>query len=104
MDANIVKAKLIEVLQAVQSLSGEDCPVIDGGTKPAEALPKFTSKVWPVAAGMLGIALGKSIPCEANIFVDDDTKVPLAINQTVALVLKILEEQDAKEAEVVGAE
>jgi hypothetical protein len=104
MDANTVKAKLIEVLQTVQSLSGEDCPAIDVGTKPAEALPKFTSKVWPVAAGMLGIALGKSIPCEANIFVDDDTKVPLAINQTVALVLKILEAQDAKEAEEVGAE
>lgn len=104
MDANVVKAKLIEVLQTVQLLSGEDCPAIDGGTKPAEALPKFTSKVWPVAAGMLGIALGKSIPCEANIFVDDDTKVPLAINQTVALVIKILEAQDAKEAEEVGAE
>ena len=104
MDASIVKAKLIEVLQTVQSLSGEDCPAINGGTKPAEALPKFTSKVWPVAAGMLGIALGKSIPCEANIFVDEDTKVPLAINQTVALVLKILEAQDAKEAEEVGAE
>lgn len=104
MDPNVVKAKLIEVLQTVQALSGEDCPAINGGTKPAEALPKFTSKVWPVAAGMLGIALGKSIPCEANIFVDDDTKTPLAINQTVALVLKILEAQDAKEAEDVGAE
>ena len=104
MDANTVKAKLIEVLQTVQTLSGEGCPEIDGGTKPAEALPKFTSKVWPVAAGMLGIALGKSIPCETNIFVDDDTKVPLAINQTVALVLKIFEAQDAKEAEEVGAE
>ena len=104
MDANIIKAKLIEVLQTVQSLSGEDCPAIDGGTKPAEALPKFTSKVWPVAAGMLGIAIGKSIPCEANIFVDEETKVPLAINQTVELVLKILEAQDAKEAEEVGAE
>lgn len=104
MDANNVKAKLIEVLQTVQSLSGEDCPAIDGGTKPVDALPKFTSKVWPVAAGMLGIAIGKSIPCEANIFVDEDSKVPLAINQTVALVLKILEAQDAKEAEEVGAE
>jgi hypothetical protein len=97
MDANIVKAKLIEVLQTVQSLSGEDCPAIDGATKPVDALPKFTSKVWPVAAGMLGIALGKSIPCEANIFVDEQSKAPLAINQTVALVLKILEEQDAEE-------
>lgn len=104
MDANVVKAKLIEVLQTVQSLSGEDCPAVDGGTKPTEALPNFTSKVWPVAAGMLGIALGKSIPCEANIFVDDDTKVPLAINQTVALVLKILEEQEAQETEQAGAE
>lgn len=104
MDAHFVKAKLIEVLQTVQSLSGEDCPAIDGGTKPAEALPKFTSKVWPVAAGMLGIELGKSLPCEANIFVDDDTKMPLAINQTVALVLKILEEQEAQETEEVGAE
>lgn len=103
MDANLIKAKLIEVLQSVQTLSGEDCPVIDGGTKPVEALPKFTSKVWPVAAGMLGIALGKSIPCETNIFVDEDTKIPLAINQTVALVLKILEAQDAEEAEKVGA-
>lgn len=97
MDASIVKAKLIDVLQTVQSLSGEDCPAIDGATKPVDALPKFTSKVWPVAAGMLGIALGKSIPCEANIFVDEQSKTPLAINQTVALVLKILEEQDAEE-------
>ena len=88
----------------MQSLSGEDCPAIDGGTKPAEALPKFTSKVWPVAAGLLGLALGKSIPCEANIFVDDDTRMALAINQTVALVLKILEAQDAEEAEAIGAE
>lgn len=97
MDANIVKAKLIEVLQTVQSLSGEDCPAIDGATRPVDTLPKFTSKVWPVAAGMLGIALGKSLPCEANIFVDEQSKAPLAINQTVALVLKILEKQAAEE-------
>lgn len=97
MDANTVKAKLIEVLQTVQSLSGEDCPSIDGATKPIDVLPRFTSKIWPVAAGMLGIALGKSIPCEANIFVDEQSKAPLAINQTVALVLKILEKQDAEE-------
>lgn len=103
MDANVVKAKLIEVLQSVQTLSGEDCPTIDGATRPAETLPKFTSKVWPVAAGMLGIALGKSIPCEANIFVDEQTNEPLAINQTVALVLNILEAQDAEEVEEVGA-
>lgn len=104
MDPTVVKTKLVEVLQTVQSLSGEECPAIDDATKPVEALPEFTSKVWPVAAGMLGIALGKSIPCEANIFVDEETKQPLAINQTVALVLKILETQEAEEAEEAAAE
>ena len=104
MEAKLVEAKLIQVLQTVQAISGEECPTIDGGTKPVEALPKFTSKVWPVAAGMLGLVLGKPIPCEANIFVDEQTKEPLAISQTVALVLKILEAQDAEAAEEVPAE
>lgn len=96
MDSKIVKSKLIEVLTAVQTLSGEACPAIDDSTRPVEALPKFTSKIWPVAAGMLGLALGKSIPCEANIFVDEQTKTPLTISQTVAMVIKLVEEQEAE--------
>ena len=48
---------------------------------------------------MLGLALGKSIPSETNIFVDELSKAPLAINQTVALVMKILEKQDEEGAE-----
>jgi hypothetical protein len=92
-----VKAKLIEVLTNVQTLSGEMCPTIDEGTRPVEALPKFTSKIWPVAAGMLGIALGKSIPCEANLFVDEQSKTPLTIGQTVMLVIKLVEEQETEE-------
>lgn len=96
MDPTTVKAKLLEVLTAVQTLSGEFCPAIGDGTRPVEALPKFTSKIWPVAAGMLGIALGKSIPCEANIFVDERTKTPLTISQTVAMVVKLVEEQEAE--------
>jgi hypothetical protein len=96
MDPKTVKAKLIEVLTAVQTLSGETCPTIHDGMRPVEALPKFTSKIWPVAAGMLGIALGKSIPCEANIFVDEQTKTPLTINQTVAIVIKLVEEQEVE--------
>jgi len=97
MDPNVVKAKLIEVLQTVQSLSGEECPALDGASKPAEALPKFSSKVWPVAAGMLAEAIGKDIPCEANIFVDDATNQALGIDQIVALVLKIAEDQTDEE-------
>lgn len=97
MDPEVVKARLKEVLATVQALSGETCPPINDDTRPAEELPKFTSKVWPVAAGMLGLALGKSIPCEANIFVADQSQVPLTINQTVELVIKILESQPATE-------
>ena len=94
MDPTLIKAKLLEVLQTVQTLSGEACPVLEDGTRPVEQLPRFTSKVWPVAAGMLGLALGRSIPCEKNIFVDEVSKAPLAISETVALVLAILEQQD----------
>ena len=97
MDPDVVKAKLIEVLTNVQTLSGETCPTVDEGTRPIEALPRFTSKIWPVAAGMLGIALGKSIPCEANLFVDEQSKTPLTIGQTVMLVIKLVEEQETEE-------
>jgi hypothetical protein len=96
-----IKAKLMEILQTVQSLSGEVCPPLDGATRPAEELPKFTSKIWPVAAGLLAVAIGKAIPCDANIFVDEGTKKPLAIDQTVALVCKIitkLDEDQSKQA------
>jgi len=96
MDSTAVKEKLIDVLRNVQALSGEACPDIGDATRPVDALPKFTSKVWPVAAGMLGLALGKSIPCETNIFVDEQSKAPLSISETVALVLQLIEEEDAK--------
>ena len=97
MDPTVVKAKLVAVLQNIQTLSGETCPAIDDATRPVEELPNFTSKVWPVAAGMLSIALGKSLPCETNIFVDEQSKTPLSLNQTVALVIKLIEEQVAEE-------
>jgi hypothetical protein len=98
VDESTIKAKLIEVLQTIQTLGGQECPPLDDATRPAEALPKFTSKIWPVAAGLLGVAIGKSIPCEANIFVDEHTKKPLTINQTVVLVCKIIAKLDAEEA------
>jgi hypothetical protein len=97
MDPTVVKAKLVTVLQNIQALSGETCPAISDTTRPVEALPNFTSKVWPVAAGMLGIALGKPLPCEINIFVHEQSKTPLSLNQTVALVIRLIEEQEAEE-------
>lgn len=99
MDSAIVKSKLIEVLHTIQALSGESCPVIDDGTKPITALPKFTSKVWPVASGLLGLALGKPFPCDRNIFADEATKEPRSITETVAFVIKLIEEEEEKKVE-----
>ena len=102
MDPTDVQNQLIVVLTTIQAISGEACPNLDGAVKPAEQLPKFNSKVWPVAAGMLAAAIGKSIPPEANIFVDDTTKEALTIAQTVSLVCAIVEQLE-KEASVVAA-
>lgn len=98
MDSTDVQKHLMDVLTTIQSISGEACPTLDPTIKPAEELPKFNSKVWPVAAGMLGAALGKVIPPEVNIFVDDATKQALTIAQTVALVCTLVEQLDAHAA------
>jgi len=93
-----IKDKLISILEQIQASSGQACPPLDGNLRPAESLPKFDSKIWPVAAGMLGAAIGETIPPEANIFVDDASKQPLSIDQTVSLVCEILKKQKKLEA------
>ncbi|MDX1109914.1 hypothetical protein GOL35_31135 [Sinorhizobium medicae] len=98
MDPTDVQKHLVDVLTMIQAISQEACPTLDPTVRPAEDLPKFNSKVWPVAAGMLGAALGKEIPAEVNIFVDDATKQALTIAQTVALVCSLIKELDAKAA------
>lgn len=98
MDSTDVQKHLMDVLTTIQAISGEACPTLDPTIKPAEELPKFNSKVWPVAAGMLGAALGKTIPPEVNIFVDDATKQALTIAQTVALVCTLVEQLNAQAA------
>jgi hypothetical protein len=98
MDQAEIKKHLIAVLEKVQAISGELCPNLDGSVKPAESLPKFNSKVWPVAAGMLSAAIGETIPPEANIFVDKATKQALTIDQTVALVCLHVDSQKKVQA------
>jgi hypothetical protein len=45
------------------------------------------------------LSSSRDIPCEVNIFVDEQTKQPLAINQIVALVCKIAADQPENETE-----
>jgi hypothetical protein len=86
-----IKTALVEVLQEIQSASELDCPPLDSGTKPLEALPAFDSKIWPVATGMLGVKLGINIASDVNIFRKDDANVALTIDEIVAKVALVIE-------------
>ncbi len=99
MEAQLVKEKLIEVLGNIQTLSGLECPKITGATRPIEALPKFDSKMWPVATGMLAVALGIAIPNDVNIFRLKGTKTAVTVDEAVNLVCSIANAQMAVAAE-----
>ena len=62
MDLIMLKEKLIAVLGQIQADSALECPPLTGATKPIESLPKFDSKVWPVATTILAIEIGATIP------------------------------------------
>jgi hypothetical protein len=74
------------------------CPPLTGATKPADNIPKFDSKVWPVATTILSTEIGASIPNDVNIFVDETTKLPRSIDETAAFVCELLKKQTEKEA------
>ena len=93
MEAIVVQAALIEVLQEIQRLSDEECPTITGITKPLEALPKFDSVIWPVAIGMIAQKLDITIANDINIFCRENSCDALTIEETVALIIKLADAQ-----------
>ena len=93
MDAALIQTTLVEVLQNMQATSELECPPLGGATKPLEELPKFDSKIWPVAIGMLGAKLGISIANDVNIFRQDDSCIALTIDEIVAKVVALVEAQ-----------
>ena len=93
MDAATVRKALVDVLQEIQTASGLECPPLGGSIKPMEDLPKFDSKIWPVAIGILGAKVGIPIANDINIFREDRSAVPLTIDQIVAKVVAIANAQ-----------
>lgn len=104
MDAALIHSTLVEVLQDIQATSELECPPINGGTKPVEELPKFDSKIWPVAIGMLGAKLGISIASDVNIFRQNDSCVALTISEIVAKILALTEAQVESEPKQANAQ
>jgi hypothetical protein len=98
MDPATLKEKLIAVLHQIQVDSGLQCPQLAGTTKPVESIPKFDSKVWPVATTILATEIGASIPNDVNIFVDEMTKLPRSIDETATFVCELIKKRTEKEA------
>jgi hypothetical protein len=98
MDPAALKETPIAVLRQVQADSGLECPSLTGATKPVENIPKFDSKIWPVATTILSTEIGALIANDVNIFVDETTKLPRSIDETTAFVCELLKKQNDKEA------
>ena len=96
MEPAALRGKLIAVLGQIQADSGLECPPLTGATKPVESLPKFDSKVWPVATTIFATEIGAAIPNDVNIFVDETTKLPRSIDETAAFVCDLLKKQSEK--------
>lgn len=90
MNPKDVEAKLIEVLEEIQSDSGYDGNQIRGTTCPLSNLEGFDSKIWPVAIGMLASTLNTNIPNDKNIFLSKDGKRRLTISESAAMVCAIV--------------
>ena len=97
MDAAFVKDKLGAILQEIQSDSGLECPPLLGTTKPIGSIPRFDSKIWPVAISILSTEIGTSIPNDVNIFVDEKTKLPRSMDEIAAFVCSLMKKQEQKD-------
>lgn len=104
MDAAQIQTTLVEVLQNIQATSELECPPLGGATKPIEELPKFDSKIWPVAIGMLGVKLGINIANDVNIFRQDDSSIALTIDEIVAKVAALVDAQAVVEPKQANAQ
>ena len=98
MDAATLKEKLIALLGQIQADSGLECPPLTGATKPVNNIPKFDSKVWPVATTILSTEIGAPIPNDRNIFVAETTKLPRSIDEIAAFVCELMKKHTEKQA------
>lgn len=98
MDPTTLKNKLIAVLSQIQTDSGLECPKLTGSIKPVSHIPKFDSKVWPVATTILATKIGATIPNNVNIFIDESSKRPRSIDEVAAFVCALVNKQSVNEA------
>ncbi len=90
-----VRAKLIEMICAVQRDSGEDEPSLTPKSCPMKDVKGFDSPLGVVVTGLVAMALKIEIPLELNVFVDD-SKRRLTIEESTDLICGTLKKRSSK--------
>ena len=81
MSGSDVERVIVEVLTEIQTMSGADCPAMDGRTLPLRDLPQFDSHLALLATVELGARLQCEIPEDVNVFIDEETNRPRRIGE-----------------------
>ncbi len=90
--------QLIAIIGQIQTDSELECPPLTGATKPADTVPEFDSKIWPVATTILVSEINIPIPDDVNIFIDETTKVTHSIEEIAVFVCELQKKQGEKQA------
>ena len=93
MDSAMVAETIVKILVQIQRDSDLECPSLTGATRPVDEIPKFDSKVWPVATTLLAMNIGAAIPNDVNIFVDETSKRPRSIAEIAGFVCELVRAQ-----------
>lgn len=90
MDSATVKSALMEVVKDIQISSGYDGARISGEVRPLKDLPGFDTIIAPEAISMLSSTLGIEIATGVNIFIAENGRRLLTINEAAAVVCEML--------------
>ena len=96
MHKNEVTKKVIKVVKDIQKMSGRTAERINSRTKPIRGIQGFDSLNGMEAAVALSESLSCNIPPE-NLFVSEDGKRSLSIEEISDRICKIIEEEMDKE-------
>ena len=90
IETDLIKQKIIYVLKQIQEAGDFKEVEIATDSCPGKVLTEFDSQLWVVANTMLGEEIADSIPDNVNIFVSEDGKRPLSIDEISERIAKNL--------------
>ena len=90
MDKSEIKQLLITAIKKFQTMSGEDIPELNDDTTPIGDCPGFDSQRGVEVIVDLETQLGFEVPGEVNLFVSEDGRKALRIQQIVDRIYKLI--------------